>query len=29
MATFPDPDSFRPFVEEHFDGVASFAIRQL
>ncbi len=25
MASFPDPESFRPFVEEHFAGVASFA----
>src|SRR6266508_3454101 len=25
MASFPDPESFRPFVEENFAGVASFA----
>ena len=25
MSSFPDPESFRPFVEENFAGVASFA----
>src|SRR6266496_1259810 len=25
MASFADPESFRPFVEENFAGVASFA----
>lgn len=25
MASFPDPESFRPFVEENFGAVASFA----
>src|SRR5262249_1604767 len=25
MASFPDPESYRPFVEENFAGVASFA----
>ncbi len=25
MAAFPDPESFRPFVEENFGDVASFA----
>src|SRR5512132_1650873 len=25
MSVFPDPESFRPFVEEHFASLASFA----